>query len=171
MKRPSTRPGRQGFTLMEVLVVLAILVMLVGMAVPKVLERYKTANVNMARTQIGALKQALEHYAMDVKSFPTTEQGLAALVEKPSDLDESVPWGPKYMDEIPKDPWGHDYKYEFPPTHGSGDAPDIWSSGPDGEDETDDDIVSWNKSADQGSSTGGTTGPTVKTSGGGSGSR
>jgi general secretion pathway protein G len=141
---------RRGFTLMEVLIVLAILVMLVGMVAPKILSSQKKADVNAAKTQIGLFQSTLEHYAMDMKTYPTTEQGLAALISKPSDLDESAPWAGPYLngDSIPKDPWNREYKYEYPPTHGSGDRPDIWSSGPDGEDESDDDITSWTKGAE-----------------------
>ncbi len=144
---------RRGFTLMEVLVVLAILVMLVGMAVPKILERYKQSNISNAKIQIGAIKQALEHYYMDVKAFPTPDQGLQALVEKPSDLDESVPWA-KYMDNVPNDPWGHPFQYAYDP---GDDKPRVWSMGPDGQDGTDDD-VSLDSTTTGDSSSGGTGG-------------
>lgn len=148
----NNRNRRRGFTLMEVLVVLAILVMLFGMAVPKIMERYKTARINTAKTQLGLFKQALEHYYMDVKSYPTSEQGLQALAERPADLDESVAWG-KYLDEVPRDPWGHDYRYDF--AEGE-EAPRIWSVGPDGNDDEgeNDDITSWTKS-EGGDSSGG----------------
>jgi len=138
---------RRGFTLMEVLVVLAILVMLVGMVVPRILGTQKKAAVSAAKTQLGMLKACLERYALDCKTFPSTEQGLQSLLEKPADMDESVAWDGPYINsaELPKDPWGRDYGYEYPPTRGSGDRPDIWSRGPDGEDDTEDDIVSWSK--------------------------
>jgi len=151
---------RRGFTLMEVLVVLAILVMLVGMVVPKILGTQKKADIQAAKTQIGMLKAALERYALDCKTYPTTDQGLQALIEKPADMDESVPWGPEaYINatELPRDPWGHDYHYEYPPTHGSGDSPDIWSAGPDGEEDTEDDIVSWSSTSSSDSGTSGAT--------------
>jgi len=140
---------RRGFTLMEVLVVLAILVMLVGMVVPKILGTQKKADINAAKTQIGMLKACLERYALDCKTYPSTEQGLQALLEKPADMDESVAWGGPYVssEELPKDPWGHEYGYEYPPTRGTGDTPDIWSRGPDGEDDNEDDIVSWSTAA------------------------
>ncbi len=140
---------RRGFTLMEVLVVLAILVMLVGMVVPKILGTQKKADISAAKTQIGMLKACLERYALDCKTYPSTEQGLQALLEKPADMDESVAWGGPYISsqELPKDPWAHDYGYEYPPTRGTGDMPDIWSRGPDGEDDTEDDVVSWSTSS------------------------
>jgi len=151
----SAQNTRRGFTLMEVLVVLAILVMLVGMAVPKILERYKQANVNNAKIQVGSFYKALDLYYNDVKNYPTTEQGLAALVERPSDLEESVPWT-KSMDEVPNDPWGRPYKYSFEP---GDEKPRVWSSGPDGEDDTDDDVTFGAKtSGEGGSESGGTSG-------------
>ncbi len=99
------------------------------------------ADIRMAKIEIGALRAALESYAADVKSFPTTEQGLAALVEKPADSDDTKTWeGPYLSGELPKDPWGHEFQYQYPPTRSQSDKPDIWSMGPDGEDNTDDDI-------------------------------
>ena len=119
MRRVS-RP-RRGFTLVEVLIVLAILVMLVAMVVPRFLGARKQGEIRTAKTQIGMFQTALEHYAADAKSFPTTEQGLAALLAKPSDLDESTAWEGPYLngEVIPKDPWGQDYHYEYPPTKGT----------------------------------------------------
>jgi len=168
------RPLRSGFTLVEMLVVLAILVLLVGMVAPRVLKSQKKADVNNARAQLGMFRTCLERYAVDLKDFPTTEQGLRALVAPPdsagtaadiggdtlsdpgsfSDSGSGISsggggsaaaWDGPYVNQetIPKDPWGNEYQYEYPPTHGSGDYPDIWSYGPDGEDGTEDDIVSW----------------------------
>lgn len=159
MGRHTARPRRRrGFTLVEVLVVLAILVMLVGMVVPRILGTQKKADISGTKTQIGMLSAALEKYALDVKSFPTTEQGLTALITKPADLEETIKWDGPYLNaqDLPKDPWGHDYKYEYPPTHGKLDRPDIWSSGPDGQDETEDDVVSWSKTAASGDQQGST---------------
>jgi general secretion pathway protein G len=148
MKRPTpTRRFRsRGFTLVEMLVVLAILVLLVGMVAPRVLKSRKKADINSAKAQIGMLRSCLERYAVDMKDFPTTEEGLSALIRVPEEGEfATANWDGPYVNQprIPKDPWGNDYQYEYPPTHGSGDYPDIWSYGPDGEDETEDDIVSW----------------------------
>jgi general secretion pathway protein G len=141
------------------LVVLAILVLLVGMVAPRVLKSQKKADMNTAKSQIGMLRSCLERYAVDMKDFPTTEQGLESLIRAP-ESDTSLGedgtsagssasgWDGPYVNQesIPKDPWGRDYQYEYPPTHGSGDYPDIWSYGPDGEDDTEDDIKSWSSS-------------------------
>lgn len=145
------RVGRQGFTLMEVLLVLVILVVLMGFAVPSLLGSKKKADIDAAKTQIGLFRTSLEKYALDLNVFPTTEQGLDSLVEKPSDLEEEkqANWAGPYISvsgkEAPKDPWGHKYSYEYPPTHGSGEYPDIWSAGPDGKEGSEDDIVNWSK--------------------------
>lgn len=152
MKHVRTRCPRRGFTLVEMLVVLAILVLLVSMVMPRILGSQKKADINAARTQIGMFKAALERYAIDCKGFPTTEQGLAALVEKPADLDENITWdGPYVNGEIGKDPWGNEYQYEC-----DGDNPRIWSFGPDRQDNTEDDICSWQtgSGAGEGSATG-----------------
>lgn len=177
---------KQGFTLVEMLVVLAILVLLVGMVAPRVLKSQKKADASNAKAQIGMFRTCLDRYAIDMKTYPTTEQGLNALIKKPEgDAGSSDPggnaapapterdkggadsasssgpssgWDGPYVnqDSIPKDPWGNAYQYEYPPTHGKGEYPDIWSHGPDGQDGTEDDIVSWsntdgNKDAASGS--------------------
>ena len=152
MRRNLSRKARGGFTLVEVLVVMAILVLLFGLVGPRVLNAQKGANEKAAKTQIGAFKGALERYALDMTDFPTTEQGLAALIEEPEEDEEggSGNWGGPYLksDDVPKDPWGSSYQYEYPATHGKGKDPEIWSYGPDKEDDTEDDIVSWKKSAE-----------------------
>lgn len=136
--------NRRGFTLMELLLVMAILVILLGLVAPRFLGTQKKANVNAAKSQIGLLKTPLESFALEMNSYPTTEQGLVALVEAPADLENPDQWKGPYLDsDMPTDPWGHAYQYEYPPTRNSRDFPDIWSLGPDGEDGTEDDIGNW----------------------------
>lgn len=160
-KLKKTRPA-SGFTLVEVLVVMAILVLLAGLVAPRILGSKKKANIQTVTTQIGGFKSALERYALDMDTFPTTEQGLESLVKEPEtegDTTDSAKsrWDGPYLnsDELPVDPWGNDYQYEFPGTHGKGESPEIWSLGPDGEDDTEDDIVSWTKVDEDGESLGG----------------
>lgn len=153
------RTRRAGFTLTEMLIVLAILVMLVALVVPRFMGARKKADLQAAKTQIGLLTGALENYYNDCRSFPTTEQGLQALLAAPADgaagaegaegsagsSGAVVGWEGPYVnkDSIPRDPWNHDYQYAYPPERGTTDMPDIWSFGPDGEDNTEDDICSW----------------------------
>ena len=139
---------RQAFTLIELLIVLGILVMLLAFVGPRVLRSGEKADIKMVTVQIGGFKKSLQMYYADMKSYPTTEQGLAALLEEPEDLGEQSNWDKDgYIDEdtIPKDPWGNSYQYEWPSNHGRKRFPDIWSFGPDGEDGTEDDICNWKK--------------------------
>lgn len=142
------RLGRRGFTLVEMLIVLGILVLMFAMVVPRFLGSQKKAKLDLAASQIGSFRAALEHYYLDCDGFPTTEQGLAALASRPADLADRVTWrGPYVSGQIAADPWGNPYNYEYPPTHGTDDLPDIWSSGPDGEEGSEDDICSWSGGA------------------------
>jgi len=136
-----------GFTLVELLIVLGILAMLMALVAPRVLKSGEKANVKKAQVDIAAFKEVLKMYKLDMKKFPTTEQGLAALSEEPEDLGDQSPWDGPYLetDGVPMDPWDNPYQYEYPSTHGKSDYPDIWSYGPDGEDGTEDDIVNWKK--------------------------
>ena len=139
------REGRVGFTLMELLLVMAILVILLGLVAPRFINTSKEANISAARSQIGLFRGPLDMYALNMSSFPTTEQGLLALVEAPEDIEDDTRWKGAYVDEIPQDPWGNDYQYEYPSDRmeETKDFPAIWSLGPDGEDDTEDDIGNW----------------------------
>lgn len=150
--QPSVR--RRGFTLVELLIVLAILVLLASLVGPRLLGSKQKADINAVKTQIGMFQSALERYAIDMNQFPSTEEGLAALVTSPGQgqgesTDESGEsggtWDGPYLksETVPVDPWGKPYSYEYPPTHNKINVPDIWSFGPDGQENTEDDIVSW----------------------------
>ncbi len=141
---PKRNVRRAGFTLVELLIVLGILVLLLAMVVPRLLGSRKRAQIDAAKTQIGMFRGPLEQYFLDCNQFPSTEQGLEALVAQPADLPENVTWqGPYVNGNLGNDPWNNPYQYEYPPTHGNADTPDIWSYGPDGEEGTDDDVTSW----------------------------
>lgn len=109
----TSRRQRAAFTLMEVLLVLVILVVLAGMATFAIRRAQTEAYNNAARTQIGAFKQSLEAYQIDMNSYPTSDQGLNALVACPADARNPQKWKGPYsnMNPIPKDPWGSDYLY------------------------------------------------------------
>ena len=145
--------NRQGFTLVEIMIVLAILVLLVAMVGPRLLKTQEKADNKIAVTQIQNLEQALDFYKVDNRAYPTTEEGLKALLQKPSDEVRGKSWAGPYLEEdmLPVDPWGNAFQYEFPPAHGgSTDKPNIWSFGPDGQDATEDDIANWSKSSEDG---------------------
>jgi len=143
MKTPYTRP-RGGFTLVEVLLVLVILVIIASLAVTAYGPIQKKAFIKAANTQIKAFKTPLQAYRLDIGDFPSSSQGLEALLAPPSDLPNENKWFGPYLDSItvPKDPWDNPYGYEYPGKNQE-EWPDIWSFGPDGQDGTEDDIGNW----------------------------
>ena len=129
-----------GFTLIEVMVVVVILGILAAILVPKVMDRPEQARITKARQDIRSLEAALNLYKLDNYVYPTTDQGLEALVKKPSD-PEPPNWKPGgYLDRLPMDPWQQPYLYLNPGQHGE---IDISSTGPDRQ-PSDDDIGNWN---------------------------
>lgn len=139
------RKQKRGFTLVEVLVVLVILVLLFGLVGPRILGSQQKANIKTTQLTIGNLESALRLYAVENSTFPSTEEGLAALLQPPSDEQRSRNWAGPYLDAeaLPVDPWGNSFRYEYPPKYGSRDFPNIWSPGKDSQDDTDDDIANW----------------------------
>ena len=134
------RRRRGGFTLIEVMLVLVILMILGTLTGVAVNQAQKSAYVRAATAQIGMFKTPLGGYRLDVGDFPSTQQGLEALREAPSDLANPDKWHGKYLEEpVPLDPWDNPYQYEYPGSTDE-DSFDIWSWGPDGIDGTDDDI-------------------------------
>jgi len=142
------RRCREAFTLLELMIVLVILVLIIAAVGPRLLGTQKKGEINVTKIQIANFEDALKTYHVEMRSFPSTEDGLQALLEPPSDERAARKWAGPYLDEeIPLDPWGNEYQYEYPPTHNQRDFPDIWSYGPDGEPDTDDDIVNWSQSS------------------------
>lgn len=137
-----TKNGSRGFTFMEIMFVVVIIGILLGLVGPKLVGRTKKARVAAAEAQIKNFKTALNTYEMHVGEFPTTSQGLNAMVEKPSDVDDKDWQGP-YMEDIPNDPWGKEYIYKSPGEHNK--DFDLSSMGPDRQEGTDDDIINWKK--------------------------
>jgi len=124
------RARTSGFTLIEVMVVIAILAILAALIVPKVMSRPDEARVVAAKQDIAALMQALKLYRLDTKRYPTTEQGLQALVAKPSQAPVPDNWkAGGYVEKLPLDPWGKPYQYLNPGLHGE---IDVFSYGADG---------------------------------------
>ena len=122
---------KNGFTLIEVMVVIVILGILAALIVPKVMSRPDEARIVAAKQDIAALVQALKLYKLDNLAYPATEQGLQALVTKPATQPAPPNWKPGgYVERLPKDPWGKDYLYLNPGQHGE---IDVYSLGGDGE--------------------------------------
>lgn len=119
---------RKGFTLLELLVVMVIIGLLAGYVAPKYFSQVGKSEIKVARAQIDALEKALDQYRLDTGRYPTTEQGLTALVQRPA--SESKWAGPYLRKDVPLDPWGKPYQYKFPGEHGEY---DLLSYGKDGQ--------------------------------------
>ncbi|WP_371187734.1 type II secretion system major pseudopilin GspG [Thalassotalea maritima] len=136
------RRNARGFTLFEIMIVIVILGLLGAMVLPNVMGNLDRANVQKAISDVQALEKALITYKADNFNFPTTEQGLEALVE-PTDIEPTprrfLEGG--YISSLPLDPWGNDYILISPGEFG---RYDVFSAGEDGEPGTDDDIGNWN---------------------------
>lgn len=132
----------RGFTLIEVMVVIVILGVLASLVVPRVMSRPDEARVVAARQDIAALSQALRLYKLDNRHFPSTAQGLQALVQRPT--GEPVPqnWKP-YLERLPDDPWGHPYQYLNPGLRGEIDVMSFGADNRPGGTGFDADIGSW----------------------------
>ena len=131
MRRAHFRPGPLGFTLIEVMVVVVILGLLAAIIVPKVMSRPDEARVVAAKADIAAITQALKLYRLDNTMYPTTEQGLQALVVRPTTQPSPSNWKQGgYLDRVPKDPWGREYLYLNPGVRGE---IDVFSLGADGQ--------------------------------------
>ena len=143
-RRARATAGRRGrgFTLIELMVVLVIIGVLAALIVPNVLERADDARVTAARTDVNNLMQALKLYRLDNQRYPTTEQGLQALVAKPG--TEPVPpnWKP-YLEKLPNDPWSRPYQYLNPGVKGEVDVMSYGADGQPGGEGKNADIGSW----------------------------
>lgn len=139
-----TRFSMRGFTLLEVMVVVVILGILAALVVPKVMNRPDEARILAARQDVATLMQALKLYRLDNLRYPTSEQGLQALVVKPTAAPLPPNWkGGGYIDRLPKDPWGNPYQYLYPGVRGEVDVYSLGADGVSGGDGNDADIGSW----------------------------
>lgn len=139
---PVERSHREsGFTLIEIMVVIAIIGILATLIVPNIMGRPDEARATAAKHDVGTINQALKLYRLDIGRYPTTEQGLKALVERPT--SEPIPQNWKtggYLSSVPKDPWGNPYQYSNPGTRGEIDVISYGADGKPGGTGTDADI-------------------------------
>ena len=143
MRRPSLLRNA-GFTLIEIMVVIVILGIMAALVVPKVMSRPDEASVVAAKQDIASLAQDLNLYRLDNKRYPTTEQGLQALVSKPSLTPVPDNWkAGGYVERLPLDPWGKPYQYLSPGLHGEIDIFSFGADGTPGGEGFDADIGNW----------------------------
>jgi general secretion pathway protein G len=144
MQNPCSRGRRHGgFTLIEVMVVVVILGILAAIIVPKVMGKPDQARMTKAKQDIRAIESALNMYKLDNYQYPSTEQGLKALVEKPT-TDPKPPHWSGYLEHVPVDPWGHKYHYLNPGTHGTIDVYTLGADNHSGGDGVNADVGNWN---------------------------
>jgi len=136
------RNALRGFTLIELMVVLVIIGVLAALIVPNVLDRADDARTTAARTDVANLMQALKLYKLDNQRYPTAEQGLRALVSKPTVNPVPPNWKP-YVEKLPNDPWGRPYQYLNPGVKGEIDVMSFGADGQSGGEGKDADIGSW----------------------------
>jgi len=133
-----------GFTLLEVMVVVVILGILAALVVPKIISRPDEARIIAAKHDLASLMQALKLYRLDNQRYPTTEQGLQALVAQPTTTPLPLNWkAGGYIDRLPRDPWGNPYQYLSPGVHGEIDLFSFGGDGQPGGEGNDADIGSW----------------------------
>ena len=138
------RYKQMGFTLIEILVVVSILAILGALIVPKIMDRPNEARIVAAKHDIGTVVAALKLYKLDNGRYPTTDQGLQALVEKPTTDPVPGNWkGGGYLEKMPKDPWGHDYLYLNPGIKREIDVMSYGADGAQGGEGFDADLGSW----------------------------
>jgi len=137
--QPNKNPRREGFTLVELLLVMMIIATLAAIVIPRVAGRAEQAKITAAGQQIANIEEALDHFEVDTGSYPKSG-ALNLLIEQPSDAPG---WrGPYLKKGIPLDPWGNPYTYEYPGKHNTA-GYDVFCNGPDGKAGTDDDINNW----------------------------
>ncbi|WP_440867953.1 type II secretion system major pseudopilin GspG [Symbiopectobacterium purcellii] len=135
------RRGQKGFTLLEVMVVIVIIGLMAMLVIPNIMASKAKADQQKAKADISMLESSLEMYHLDNNRYPATEQGLQVLVKKPEDDPHAAHYSEGgYIKRLPKDPWGNDYQLLNPGQHGS---IDVYSFGPDGREDTEDDIGNW----------------------------
>ena len=139
--RPSGALARPGFSILELLLVLVILSILAGIVGVRFAGQSTKAQIDAARAQMSEFRTALGVYEIQTGTYPTTEQGLDALAERPAGMDADR-WPGPLLERVPLDQWGNSWQYRYPGQHNTN-SYDLWSFGPDGRNGTDEDITNW----------------------------
>ncbi len=131
--------GRKGFTLIELMIVVIIIAALAAMVAPRLIDRSDEAKANIARGDLSNLDVSLKLFRLDTGRYPTTDEGLQALMTRPGGVTQ---WKGPYLERKPLDPWKRTYHYRFPGTRNPGGV-DLFSAGSDGQQDTSDDVNNW----------------------------
>ena len=138
-----SRRNCRGFTLVELMLVVIIIGVLAGIVIPRLAGRTQKASLAAAKMTVQGVSTSLEQFELDVQRFPSTEEGLAALLERPAALPEETVWNGPYLKEAPLDPWSRTLVYRYPGDKGV--DFDLISMGPDGQLDTEDDVTNFRK--------------------------
>jgi general secretion pathway protein G len=135
---------KRNYTFIEIMVVVIIIAILAAVVMPKFAGRTEDARISAAQSQLSIFQTALSAYNLDTGVYPSSAQGLRALISKPTTPPIPVNWKGPYLEtkKVPLDSWKHDYNYKCPGTHNP-EAYDLWSNGPDGVSGGKDDITNW----------------------------
>ena len=141
-RKISGRHSEAGFTLVELLVVMVILVLLASLVAPRVIGYLGSSRTKSAKIQIESLSTSLELFKLDTGRYPTAREGLQALVEQPVNIKN---WNGPYLkkDKVPEDPWGNDFRYTHPGKRGDFDIFSLGADNQEGGDDEDQDVASW----------------------------
>jgi general secretion pathway protein G len=144
LKRPLRRYAERGFTLVEMLVVISIIALIMSLVGPRVLHFLSESKVKATKIQIESLTSALDLYALDTGRYPSSSEGLTALIERPGN---ETSWGGPYLkgNVVPNDPWGKPYIYRSPGEHGAYDIMSYGADGQEGGTGAAADITSWTR--------------------------
>jgi general secretion pathway protein G len=139
-KIQNSKSSRDAFTLVELLVVCVILAVLAATILPEIFGTSKDAKISAAKSDISELDSAVERFYINMDRYPTSEEGLAVLIQPPADA--GTKWHGPYIKHLRMDPWGNAYQYLIPGTHNPS-SYDIWSQGPGGTDKESGEIGNW----------------------------
>lgn len=128
-----------GFTLIELMIVVIIIAALAAMVAPRLIDRSDDAKSNIARGDLSNLDMSLKLFRLDTGRYPTTDEGLQSLMSRPGGVAQ---WKGPYLERKPLDPWKRPYRYRFPGVRNPVGV-DLFSAGPDGQDDTADDVTNW----------------------------
>ena len=142
----SHQKSSSGFTLMEIMLVVVIIAILAGFVIPNAVRQLPGVKIDRAKADIVNIGTVIDLYYMHNGNYPTTDQGLLALIEKPTSTPIPKDWRGPYLKkkQVPVDPWGNEYKYKCPGDHNPEEY-DVWTMGGDGQDASEDDIGNWEK--------------------------